>query len=327
MAEFSFSQKDIRFKLVLLIPLFGMMFLVFFNICFPACYSPGMQNQMTDADTLLEYKRSYPNLIDFANNYSTPLPENDDIKIISRAEWKAPSDYSRADYYASYCASHEDQCLEENQNDFESDLTYLKLKDNYEKNFQLMDDGLVKTRIINDNEYEYMPVNQIVIHHTAHISGKTYAGSLEELNRIYYAHAILNGWHDIGYNYLIDYDGNIFEGRGGGKYVVGSHTGYHNRGTIGIALMADLTKESMSPKMEESLIKLVKYLSQEYYLDLTKPDLLPSPDNSTLIWDTKIIKGHMELDARGGKTQCPGIDPNTLRNMIYTGLGISQPTL
>jgi len=55
--------------------------------------------------------------------------------------------------------------------------------------------------------------------------------------------------------------------------------------------------------------------------------MLPSPDNSSLILDTKIIKGHRELDARGGKTQCPGIDPDILRDMIYKGLGLAQPTL
>jgi len=308
-------------------PLCGVAILVFFTVRSPVCYSPGEQERATNNKALLEYRRSYPNLIDFENTYGNPLLGSAETKIISRDEWRAPSDYSRADYYARYCASREDQCLDEDQNDFESDLTYLRLKDNYEKNFKLMDDSLIKTKTINDNTYEYMPVNQIVVHHTAHLSEKTYSGSLEELNRIYYAHAILNGWHDIGYNYLIDYDGNIFEGRGGGKYVVGSHTGYHNRGSVGIALMTDLTRESMTPKMEESLIKLVGYLSQEYYLDLTKPDMLPSPDNSSLILDTKIIKGHRELDARGGKTQCPGIDPDILRDMIYKGLGLAQPTL
>jgi hypothetical protein len=305
----------------------GAAILSFFIIRSPICYSPILQKTSVDDRTLSDYRRSYPNLVDFENNYGTPLLGNKNITIISRADWQAPINYSRADYYARYCASHEDQCIDENQNDFESDLTYLKLKDNYEKNFKLMDDGLVKTKTINDNEYEYMPVNQIVIHHTAHVYSHTYSGSIDELNRIYYAHAVLNGWHDIGYNYLIDYAGNIFEGRDGGKYVVGSHTGYHNRGTIGIALMMNLTTESMTPKMEESLINLIKYLSQEYYLDLEKPDYLPSPDNSSLILDTKIIKGHNELDARGGKTQCPGIDPDTLRDIIYKGLGLKQPTL
>jgi len=311
----------------LLASLCGAAILSFFIIRSPICYSPILKNTLGDNRTLSDYRRSYPNLVDFENNYSTPLLGNKDITIISRADWQAPINYSRADYYARYCESHEDQCIDENQNDFESDLTYLKLKDNYEKNFKLMDDGLVKTKTINDNEYEYMPVNQLILHHTAHVYDHTYSGSIDELNRIYYAHAVLNGWHDIGYNYLIDYAGNVFEGRGGGKYVVGSHTGYHNRGTIGIALMMNLTKESMTPKMEESLIKLIKYLSQEYYLDLEKPDYLPSPDNSSLILDTKIIKGHNELDARGGKTQCPGISPDILRDIIYKGLGLKQPIL
>jgi hypothetical protein len=247
------------------------------------------------------------------------------VSIITRNDWQAPINYSREDYYARYCESRPDKCFDENQNDFESDLTYLKLKDNYETNFKFIDDGLLKTQTLNDNIYEYMPVNQIVIHHTSHSYFQSYANSINELNRIYYSHAILNGWRDIGYHYLIDQDGNIFEGRGGGKYVIGSHTGYHNRGTIGIALMTNLMTESMSVPMQKSLIELIKYLSQEYYLNLSQPDWLPSPDNSALILDTKIIKGHQELDARGGKTQCPGISPDKLREIIYDGLQLEQP--
>jgi hypothetical protein len=91
--------------------------------------------------------------------------------------------------------------------------------------------------------------------------------------------------------------------------------------------MTNLIKEPMSEAMQASLIKLVGYLSREYSLDLSKADWLPSPDNSALILDSKIIKGHQELDARGGKTQCPGISSDALRDVIYQGLGLKQPTL
>ena len=309
-----------------LTPFLGAALLVFFLSRPPVCYSPEPL-KIIGNEILANYERSYPNLIDFENTYGQPLNSDPSITIISRETWQAPINYSREDYYKRYCESQADKCFNENQNDFDSDLTYLKLKNNYDTNFKFIDEGLLKTKTINDNVYEYMPVNQIVIHHTAHSYFQSYANSVNELNRIYYAHAVLNGWRDIGYNYLIDSDGNIFEGRGGGKYVVGSHTGYHNRGSVGVALMTNLIKEPMSEAMQVSLIKLVGYLSREYSLNLSQADWLPSADNSALILDTKIIKGHLELDARGGKTQCPGIAPDTLREIIYKGLGLKQPIL
>ncbi|MCX6737757.1 MAG: peptidoglycan recognition family protein [Candidatus Parcubacteria bacterium] len=309
-----------------LAPFLGAALLVFFLLRPLISYSPEPE-KIIGNEIQTNYKRSYPNLIDFENNYGQPLNSDTSITIISREEWQAPINYSREDYYTRYCESQADKCFNENQNDFDSDLTYLKLKNNYDANFKFIDEGLLKTKTINDNVYEYMPVNQIVIHHTAHSYFQSYANSINELNRIYYAHAILNGWRDIGYNYLIDNDGNIFEGRGGDKYVVGSHAGYHNRGSLGIALMADLTKEPLSKEMQASLIELVGYLSREYSLNLSQADWLPSADNAALILDTKIIKGHQELDARGGKTQCPGISSDTLREIIYEGLGLKQPAL
>jgi len=307
-------------------PLLAAALLIFFLLRPPVCYSPEPA-KIIGNEIQTNYRRSYSNLIDFENTYGQPLNNDPSITIISRETWQAPINYSREDYYKRYCESQADKCFNENQNDFDNDLTYLKLKNNYDTNFKFIDEGLLKTKTVNDNVYEYMPVNQIIIHHTAHPYFQSYLNSINELNRIYYAHAVLNGWRDIGYNYLIDSDGNIFEGRGGGKYVIGSHTGYHNRGSIGIALMTNLIKEPMSEAMQASLIKLVGYLSQEYSLDLSKADWLPSPDNSALILDSKIIKGHQELDARGGKTQCPGISSDILRDVIYKGLGLKQPTL
>lgn len=62
-------------------------------------------------------------------------------------------------------------------------------------------------------------VERIIVHHTAenNPNGKD---DLTLIRGIYYYHAVVRGWGDIGYNYLIGQRGKIYEGRAGGDYVV-----------------------------------------------------------------------------------------------------------
>ena len=48
-------------------------------------------------------------------------------------------------------------------------------------------------------------------------------------------HVKANGWNDIGYNFLVDRYGQVFEGRGGGmqRNVIGAHAAGFNTGSVG----------------------------------------------------------------------------------------------
>lgn len=48
-------------------------------------------------------------------------------------------------------------------------------------------------------------------------------------------------WNDIGYNFLIGGDGNVYEGRGWGKH--GAHSSPYNSKSIGICIIGNFTSK------------------------------------------------------------------------------------
>ncbi|MER5595773.1 peptidoglycan recognition protein [Streptomyces sp. NPDC002265] len=82
-------------------------------------------------------------------------------------------------------------------------------------------------------------VKAAFVHHTA--SGNTYtcAQAPSLIRGIYRYHVKSMGWRDIGYNFLVDKCGNIYEGRAGGvaKPVRGAHTLGFNTDSMGIAVL------------------------------------------------------------------------------------------
>jgi hypothetical protein len=96
---------------------------------------------------------------------------------------------------------------------------------------------------------EYAPVQRVVLHHTATAGG---GNPVSEVLAIYYYHAVTRGWGDIGYNYLVDSNGNIYEGRHGGDDVVGAHTARWNTGALGVALLGCYDAGDCSPSQAPS---------------------------------------------------------------------------
>jgi hypothetical protein len=59
----------------------------------------------------------------------------------------------------------------------------------------------------------------------------------------YLYHVRTRGWNDVGYNFLVDRYGRVFEGRYGGvtRAVLGAHSGGFNTDTTGVALLGTFT--------------------------------------------------------------------------------------
>ncbi len=155
-------------------------------------------------------------------------------------------------------------------------------------------------------------VKKIVIHHTAlslrdlnddgRVNSRDYRLAVQA---IYTYHTVSNGWGDVGYHYLVDPDGNVYEGRAGGKDVIGAHVLCQNSNTVGIAVMGNYEEEQLSRKAFEGLVNIVQYASEEYGVN---------PEGKSSFRGTVLphIVTHAEVGAvtksfiGRGATQCPG---------------------
>jgi hypothetical protein len=132
----------------------------------------------------------------------------------------------------------------------------------------------------------YYKVNKIVIHHTATDKDNP-IDPIIRMRSIYNYHRITCGWGDIGYNYLIDQYGNIYEGKLGGDEAKGYHAGSANANSIGISLIGDFTNVLPTQAAQDALVRLIAEKASLF--DFT-PNYLST------------VYGHRDVAATG----CPG---------------------
>lgn len=322
-----FDFKKYLWTILILIILAS--FTIFFSHSRVYFYTPEFnnQNQQNQREENYSYNLEIPphiNLTDFYQTYGERLLGDENITIISREQWGADNNYANPQFINNLCQEIKCSLKEYDPENSFSNEEYLRARSlliNYRNNFEKFNDLFLQTkRKENGVNYQYLPVEEIVIHHTAGKLTKSLEESIQEIQRIYLLHAIQRRWRDIGYHFLIDSQGRIFEGSLGGKYSVGAHTYYHNDGTISIALMGDFRENhnQMTEEMRDSLIKLILYLKKEYKWNFSNKEFyLKKPDLSGREWSDKFIKGHKELDIRLVQTSCPGIKPQKLRDLIY----------
>lgn len=144
---------------------------------------------------------------------------------------------------------------------------------------------------------QYRTLQKVFIHHTA--TGDS-ADPAAVVRAIYYYHTVSMGWGDIGYNYLIDQYGNIYEGRAGGPGVVGGHTaspsrGDLNEGSLGIGCIGTFRSQGPSIDMQRALARLIAWRCR----------YIPPHGDSYFVWNhLPNIMGHR--DGMPEETDCPG---------------------
>ncbi|MEU6672023.1 peptidoglycan recognition protein [Streptomyces sp. NPDC046727] len=83
----------------------------------------------------------------------------------------------------------------------------------------------------------------VFVHHTDSPNGYKCADAPQIIRHLYAGQTGARRWDDIGYNFLVDRCGTIYEGRAGGadRAVTGAHTQGFNHRTAGIAALGTFT--------------------------------------------------------------------------------------
>lgn len=144
-------------------------------------------------------------------------------------------------------------------------------------------------------------VQFIIVHHSAGSNATT--DFTEEVRNIYLQHTQVNGWNDVGYNFLIGRDGVVYEGRDGqglldGDNVLGAHFCSQNSGTMGICLMGNFNDAQPSQAALASLDQLIGW-------KLKKEGLQPigMAFHAGSAKQLNLISGHRDGVCA---TECPG---------------------
>ena len=142
---------------------------------------------------------------------------------------------------------------------------------------------------------------RMTFHHAACCGAESYEEGLQQVKFIQDFHQDVRGWSDIGYHFLLDQQGRIYQGRpfldnrtnldSPPVLAQGAHVGGFNTGNIGVSMLGCYHPpeggnclDTLSPATRDSLATVFAYLSERY--GVATPNLL----------------GHRDQ----GNTACPG---------------------
>jgi hypothetical protein len=140
-------------------------------------------------------------------------------------------------------------------------------------------------------------VQAAFVHHTVDRNGYTRAQVPAMIRGIYAYHVKSRGWCDVGYNFLVDKFGRVFEGRYGGMHipVLGAHTGGYNTDSFGISLIGNFETVTPPAAMMEAAARTIAWKLDSNYRSPLATVVLSGKRLNT-------VSGHRDAKA----TACPG---------------------
>jgi hypothetical protein len=160
----------------------------------------------------------------------------------------------------------------------------------------------------------FSPMQKAIVHHTAGRNNDPNPAAT--VRAIYHLYAVSRDFGDMGYNFLIDESGRIYEGRYSrpyasgeeptgedlaGNVVRGAHATNFNDGTVGIVLLGTFTNRQPTAAARSSLESLLAWKLERHGLDPQGSSTYVNP----VLGTTKTIpniSGHRQVSA----TACPG---------------------
>ena len=162
---------------------------------------------------------------------------------------------------------------------------------------------------LREKGFEYTKkVKAAFVHHSATGNNYRCAQAPSVIRSIYRYHVHSTGWRDLGYNFLVDKCGNIYEGRAGGvsKAVLGAHTLGFNSNSMGIAVLGTYSDRKPSSAAVKAIARLTAWKLGIYGVNPDGKTYLKSGGGNLYRKGKNVrlnaISGHRD----GFATNCPG---------------------
>ncbi|WP_433720650.1 peptidoglycan recognition protein family protein [Actinoplanes sp. CA-051413] len=164
---------------------------------------------------------------------------------------------------------------------------------------------------------EYSTDVQVVfVHHTAGTNNYSCAQSAAIVRSIQAYHVKSNHWDDIGYNFLVDKCGTLFEGRAGGvsRPVLGAHTLGFNARSSAIAVLGNYSGTGVPARVKRVIAQVAAYKIGAYGNTPTGRVAMTSSGSDRYAKGSTAMLNRVSGHRDTGKTECPG-------NTLYAQLG------
>ncbi len=157
---------------------------------------------------------------------------------------------------------------------------------------------------------EYGAVELAFVHHTVTANDYAPTDSAAIVLGIARYHRDSNGWNDIGYNFLVDRYGQIFEGRAGGidQPVVGAQAQGYNSVSTGVACLGTFESVAMTDAGMNSLARLIGWKLSLHGVPVQGPITVISAGGESNRYPagTPVTLQRMSGHRDGDATSCPG---------------------
>ena len=151
-------------------------------------------------------------------------------------------------------------------------------------------------------------VKMAFVHHTATSNDYSCKEAPSIIRSIYRYHVVSLGWRDIGYNFLIDKCGTIYEGRAGGvrEPVQGAHTLGFNTDSMGVAVIGSFQSTEPPKAATDAIAKITAWKLGLFDRNPQGTVTMTSGGSGKYAKGEEVrmnvISGHRD----GYRTECPG---------------------